>query len=151
MVSPGVGTCAKITETFLRFGKDAFSGFVSKYLHFYLSLRAADGKLFYISGQLKPKPRYPLDVCTLGRVAKIKTGRLHSALSRVYSNLKRSEWHVLTKDHTVLPATRTLITNTLQRRRLMFVVVRKDDDRRRQTPATITIVWPHTLCVDGPN
>ena len=33
---------------------------------------------------------------------------MHIALSWVYSSLKRPDWHVLTRDHTVLPATRTL-------------------------------------------
>jgi len=42
-------------------------------------------------------------------VLKIKTGHLYSAFSWVYSPLRRSEWHVLTRDHTVLPATHTLI------------------------------------------
>ena len=39
----------------------------------------------------------------------IKTGHLYSAFSWVFSPLKRSEWHVITRDHTVLPATNTLI------------------------------------------
>ena len=35
------------------------------------------------------------------------SGHLYSALSWVYSSLKRPGWHVLTRDHTYLPVTNT--------------------------------------------